>query len=133
MSRLLYTLGKKERMKSRKRIDALFTAGRKLQLFPFRLLYIISKQEPGEAVAFPVQAGFTASSRNFPRAVDRNRLKRLMREMYRRQKAPLGEAAFKTGNRVELFWIYTGREITDNGSIENGIAALIRKLAGELK
>jgi ribonuclease P protein component len=48
--------------------------------FPFRLLYRI-EPDKGE-----IKAGFTVSSKNFPRAVDRNRIKRLTREGYRLQK-----------------------------------------------
>jgi len=132
MTRLPQTLGKNERMKSRKRIDALFSEGRKMQQFPFRLLYLTIKSEQAEGDTGAVRAGFTASSRNFGLAVDRNRLKRLMRESYRQEKAPLLEAALKTGNRLEMFFIYTGREMSDASSIRQAVSGLIRKLAREL-
>jgi ribonuclease P protein component len=119
-------------MKSRKRIDALFNDARKLQQYPFRLLYVCTRKAPADNGAAAVRAGFTASSRNFPRAVDRNVLKRLMRESYRTQKAPLLEAALKTGTRIELFLVYTARELTDAAAVKRTVGGLILKLAREL-
>ncbi len=132
MTRSLQTLGKNERMKSRKRIDALFNEGKKIQQFPVRLLYIAGKTEKAATVEDAVRAGFTASSRNFPRAVDRNRIKRILRESYRQEKAPLAEAALKTGTRLEMFFIYTGRELTDTASVRQVVGGIVRKLTREL-
>src|SRR5664279_2577309 len=100
-----YSLGKSERLKSRKQIDALFESGKKITQFPFRLLY---RQEKG---AKEIKAGFTVSSKNFPRAVDRNRIKRLIREAYRLQNATLKTLIDINKQQVHLFFIYTGREI----------------------
>jgi ribonuclease P protein component len=97
-----HTLGKSERLKSRKQINALFEQGRKLMVFPFR---IIHKIEPG------LKAGFTVSSRNFPRAVDRNRIKRLMREAYRQQKQSFEEKLTNQQQGAILFFIYIGRDM----------------------
>src|SRR5713226_7397126 len=93
-----YSLGKSERLKSRKQIDALFEAGKKITQFPFRLLY---RTEPGKGI---VKAGFTVSSKNFPRAVDRNRIKRLSREAYRIQKKELETAVLKNDCILHLFF-----------------------------
>lgn len=77
-----FTLGKEERLKSKKLIGKLYTEGSAIKAYPFRMVYLkvdhISK--------FPVQVGVSVPKRNFKRAVDRNRIKRLMRECYRLQK-----------------------------------------------
>jgi ribonuclease P protein component len=99
-----YSLGKSERLKSRKQIDALFESGKKITQFPFRLLY---KTEPGKG---GIKAGFTVSSKNFPRAVDRNRIKRLTRESYRIQKKDLEISLSRNSLTIQLFFIYTGNE-----------------------
>ena len=107
-----YTLGKKERLKSRKTIDHLFTSGRSFAIFPFRILYHYnagdvagSRNPPSHASS--VQAGFTVSSRHFKRAVDRNRIKRLMRESWRLQKNDLAQL----NNILQVFIIFTGKEM----------------------
>ena len=122
----IYTLGKNERLKSRKQIDRLFDRGRKMMIFPFRLMYQISI---GEA---DLKAGFTASSRNFPRAVDRNRIKRLTREAYRLQKGALEGILKKNKQAVHLFFIYTGRELPESAAVHKSIRQLLDKLASQL-
>lgn len=100
-----FSLGKSERLKSRKQIDALFDQGKKLTVFPFRIMY---SKDPGGG---ELKAGFTVSSKTFPRAVDRNRIKRLTREAYRLQKTELQAYVSKNDSSVHLFIIYTGRDI----------------------
>ena len=82
-----FTLKKDERLKRRKIIEQLFSEGRAVTAFPIRVQYKMVDQ-----LTEPLQAGFSVSSRNFKRAVDRNRIKRLMREAYRLQKLPLEQA-----------------------------------------
>jgi ribonuclease P protein component len=117
-----YSLGKSERLKSRKQIDALFENGKKITLFPFRLLY---RTEPGKAI---VKAGFTVSSKNFPHAVDRNRIKRLTRESYRLQKKELESLVLKNDYILHLFFIYTGRETPSYEETHTRIKQVMDKL-----
>jgi ribonuclease P protein component len=116
------SLGKSERLKSRKQINALFDAGKKITQFPFRVLY---RTEPGRGI---LKAGFTVSSKNFPRAVDRNRIKRLTREAYRLQKKELETGVVKNDYTLHLFFIYTGREIVDYKEISARLKQLLDKL-----
>jgi ribonuclease P protein component len=117
-----YSLGKSERLKSRKQIDILFESGKKITQFPFRLLYVTT---PGKG---ELKAGFTVSSKNFPRAVDRNRIKRLTREAYRLQKKELELSVLKNEQTLSLFFIYTGREIISYGEISKSLQQLLIKL-----
>ena len=118
----LYTLGKSERLKSRKQIDEIFKSGKKITLFPFRLLYQTT-QEKGE-----VRAGFTVSSKNFARAVDRNRIKRLSREAYRLQKKEIESVVLKNDYSLQLFFIYTGRDIPGFEEVSTSLKKLLDKL-----
>jgi ribonuclease P protein component len=117
-----YSLGKSERLKSRKQIDSLFERGKKINQFPLRLLYLT---EPGKA---SLMAGFTVSSKSFPRAVDRNRIKRLSRESYRTQKKELENLILKTQTGLRLFLIYTGREIVSYEEISEVMKQVLDKL-----
>jgi ribonuclease P protein component len=121
-----YSLGKSERLKSRKQIDALFETGKKITQFPFRLLY---QTEPGPG---KTKAGFTVSSKNFPRAVDRNRIKRLSREAYRLQKKELETGILNNGFTVHLFFIYTGKEIVSYQETAARLKQILDKLVKAL-
>ena len=115
-------MGKSERLKSRKQIDILFESGKKITQFPFRLIYRVV---PGTG---EIKAGFTVSSKNFPRAVDRNRIKRLCRECYRLQKMDLETGVLKNKFLLHLFFIYTGKEIISYASFSSGIQQILDKL-----
>jgi ribonuclease P protein component len=117
-----FSLGKTERLKSRKQIDLLFESGKKISLFPFRLLYHFEPQ------GRELKAGFTVSSKNFPRAVDRNRIKRLCRESYRLQKTELESDLFQTKGRLYLFFIYTEKKILGYQDISGRLKQLLDKL-----
>lgn len=78
-----FTYNKKEKLKSKKLIDLLFTKGQSVSAFPLRLVYMPSVFED-KVIA---KTGVSVSKRNFKTAVDRNRIKRLLRESYRLNKA----------------------------------------------
>lgn len=97
------TLGKQERLKSRKLIESLYLKGKSKKYFPFRMVYLPKKHTS----AFPAQVGFSVPKRNFKLAVHRNRIKRLMRETYRLQK----EIVYSSLDEPYIFMIsYIGRE-----------------------
>ncbi len=116
------TLGKKERLKSRKAIEQLFREGRRFTISPFRIFYL-TRAETG------LQFGTGVGTRNFKKAVDRNRIKRLSREAWRLQKSSLQKALEEKNTGLHIFLIYTGNEMVDYSFVYEKLTTIIKKLA----
>ena len=82
--RMIKTFSKEERLCSKKLIDQLFHSSSSFIVYPFRFVY---QKVDATGTPYPVQAILSVSKRRFKRAHDRNRIKRLMREVYRLQKS----------------------------------------------
>ncbi len=119
-------MGKKERLKSRKQIDELFKSGKRFVVPYFRVFYNLEALSGTREE--PLQAGFSASSRNFKTAVARNRIKRLTREAYRLQKNDLRQILEEQKRSLDLFFIYTGRELPDYEQVFESIRVALARL-----
>jgi len=76
----------------------------------------------------PLQAGFTVSTRHFKKAVDRNRIRRLMRESYRLQKNNLLNELQENHKSVAIFFIYTGNELPQYKDVFEKIGSALQRL-----
>lgn len=123
-----YYFRKEERLCSIKLIEELYEQGSSFVLYPFRFVY---KEVISEAA--PVQLVISVPKRKFKKAVDRNRIKRQIREIYRYQKVNLLYPSLVQKNKsLHLLIIYTGNEIITTSKIEKklnlGLERLISKL-----
>ena len=101
----------------------MFKEGSSLSFHLLRLLYLT----PNEATE-PLQCGVSVSARHFKRAVDRNRIKRLMREAYRLQKNELKDKLKETNKQMCLFFIYTGNELPKYETIYSRMGDALTRL-----
>lgn len=118
-----YTFKKHEKLKSRKAIEQLFKTGKSFSNFPFRVLWKFN-----ENAGAPLQSGFAVSSRQFKKAVDRNRIKRLMREAYRLQKNDLQVLLAEKPQYLSIFFIYVGNELPEYKSIHEKTGNVLGRL-----
>ncbi|MBO74999.1 MAG: ribonuclease P protein component [Flavobacteriales bacterium] len=124
-----FSFPKSERLKSKKLIEATFVAGQKFKAWP--LIAKCIDAQLSEDV--PCQILVSVSKRSFKRAVDRNRIKRLMREAWRLQKHTAYLAFQEHEKQRALVLIYVGKELPTfermQASIETLIAQMIEGLA----
>jgi ribonuclease P protein component len=119
------TISRSERLKSRKSITSLFETGKSLSVPPIRMIYQFAS--PEEKLA--VKIGFAVPKKNFKRAVDRNLLKRRMREAYRLNKQILIKNESGTYPGVEIMLIFHGLRIEEFDKISLSIKDLLKKLS----
>lgn len=122
-----FTYSENERLKSRKQIEYLFAQGKNISIFPIKVLF-----EYVQNTAIPIQAGMTVSSRKFKKAVDRNRVKRIMREAYRLQKIPLQNILTERNISLATFFIYTGKELPAFRELHKKMGIILHQLKNEI-
>ena len=127
-----FTLGKEERLKSRKQIENLFDKGKSFVVTPFRVYFITNSEMPVQKGETGLKSGTGVSAKNFKRAVDRNRIKRLTREAWRLQKNEIRDKVKETQRQLNVFFIYTGRELPDFTTVKDKVAIALKKLADKI-
>lgn len=123
-----FTLGKNERLKSRKLIEQLFNEGKAFTVQPYRIGYLIDKASNTQYSISNIQFATGVSSKNFKRAVDRNRIKRLTREAYRLQKKELQDVLKQKDLQLNIFFIFTGKELFDFNTIRDKVHVILNKM-----
>jgi len=112
-------------MKSRKQIEHLFKAGKTVSAQPLRLYYVLQPLPAGEcSLLFGVAVG----TKHFKRAVHRNRVKRLIREAWRLQKNELQQQLQQSGLQMQVFVLYTGKELPAYQLIYDKTTIALQKL-----
>ncbi len=125
----MHTFKKEERLCNKKLIDELFHNGSSFLCYPFKASWLVI-DEPWQ---IPAQILFSVSKKRFKRAVDRNLVKRRMREAYRLNKQQqLYTLLDRTGKKIALSVGYIGKEIAPYELIEKKMLKLLAQLGTEL-
>ncbi len=110
----------------------MFNEGLSFSIYPFRVFYFLNKTLD-EGSNQPLQFGTGASKRNFKKAVDRNRIKRLIREAYRTQKLPLKQLiSEQQKGSLQIFIIFTGKELPLFNHVKTKVAEVLERLGKEI-
>lgn len=102
------TFTRDERLKSRKVISRLFQEGQSFAQYPLRFVWLVTPPPENIQPCSPLQFTVSVPKKRFKHAVDRNRLRRQIREAYRLHKEKLYTVLPDTGNTISLMVIYTG-------------------------
>jgi ribonuclease P protein component len=106
------TFQKEERLKSKIVFGELISHGNSAKKYPFVLLW----KKVDSAQEFPIKIAFSVSKKRFPLAVDRNAMKRKIREIYRLHKSKWYE---KLNQKYAVLLIYTSKEKMKSAEMEN--------------
>ena len=114
-----FTLGAKEKLKSRKQITQLFEEGLSLKEYPIRLRFLKVEEADSQ-----IKVSFSVPKRNVKLAVKRIRIKRMLREAYRLNKHILFDTI--EGNFVLMF-LYTDRNEWSYQDLETKMISVLHK------
>ena len=117
-----YFFGNVSKLKSRNVIQQLFSEGKHVLVYPLKAVYIFENEK------HHLQAGVSASKRNFKKAVDRNRIKRLIRETYRLQKPTLENHLIQNKQTLSVFFMYIGKEMPEYEQLMESTEKIIKRI-----
>lgn len=120
--RIRFTFSKNEILRKKKDIKELFENGSSFFMHPFKVLYLTHQSEEDHKVIF------TVSRRTFKKAVDRNLVKRRLREAYRLNKCILPDNR-QTKFSFSIAIIYIGKKVPDFAYINGKLIVIIKKLS----
>jgi ribonuclease P protein component len=123
------TFRKKERLCSRKLIQDLALKGKNIHVSPIRLVWLKTKLNE----EIPAQAAFSVPKRNFKHSIDRNRIKRRMREGYRKNKSELYALISQYNIQCALLFVFTGKETVTFTETENKTKIILKRLAEDIQ
>ena len=124
-----YTFTKEERLCNKKLIDQLYHNGSSFLCYPFKVSWSLS----ADPQPFPAQVLFSVSKKRYKRAVDRNLLKRRLREAYRLNKQQYLYSLLSDANKNIVFSIgFIGKEIAPYAFIEKKMLKLLSQLSEQV-
>jgi ribonuclease P protein component len=110
-------------------IDALFRVGKAHSVFPVKVIYHLV---PRGAECAPVRAGFSVPKKKFRKAVQRNRIKRILRESWRIRKHLL-YPEISPEIQLHLFFIFIGLAMPEYQQVQAPMEQIIRKLSDSIR
>lgn len=119
-----FKFNKAERLKNHHLLSALFTSGKSFSAYPLRVVFITIE----ETGPFPAQFSLSVPKRKFKLAVDRNRLRRQIREAYRLHKHSLYEDLASKDRRIAMMVMYVAKEEQPYKDIEKSMKRIIKGL-----
>lgn len=123
-----FTYSTSEKLKSRKLLNQVFAEGKSLNVYPLKITYSIQDIESLSTAKIAVGA----SSRYFKKAVDRNRVKRLIREAYRLHKHNLLDL-LPEKKQLSVFILFVGKDMNETVLIAEKMPLVLQKLGNSFQ
>lgn len=119
------TLTKAERLYLRDEIKDLFSNGKSFITYPLRVVYLLSDTPP-QGVRCSIM--IAVPKKRFKRAVKRNRIKRLIRESYRKNKHSWIAYLENNNKFAKIAFTMVGENLPDCKTIENAVKKTLYKI-----
>lgn len=134
----MLTFRKEEHLTGKKNFEELISKGVSFYVFPFRVVFLLSVNETisdddkETKVVYNARLGISVPKRKFGSAVDRNKIKRQLREAYRKNKDILLYPVLRAKNmNCSLLFIYTHNLILETRAVELKTVNVLKKLEHE--
>lgn len=131
MSTPIYQFRKRERLVSLRLIDDLFGGGssHSVAAFPIRAVYKVRVREDHDTA--PMQLLISVPKKHFHHAVDRNHVKRQIREAWRLHKQLLAEAV-APGKQLLIAFVWQSATLLSSQQVEERIVSLVHRISEKL-
>jgi len=123
-----FTFPKKEHLCGEIRLGKLYAEGKAFIVYPLRVVYKISENQDN----VPVKVLVSVPKKRFKHAVDRNRIKRLMRESYRLSKVPFINIVVSKSVSVQIAFNYVANLETDFATLKRKMEKALLQIAEKL-
>ena len=133
----IFTYQKQDKLKSRKQLQNLFALGKSMSNSPLRLIYTLENIDAGNSNpgSLVLQAGVGAPTKQFKKAVQRNRVKRLLREAYRLELPDFKAQLALQGLRLNIFILYMEANVLPqveiNAKMKLILSQLVKRIHGQ--
>ncbi|MBI4945146.1 MAG: ribonuclease P protein component [Bacteroidetes bacterium] len=128
------TFKKAERLTNKRIFESIFESGKSISVFPFKLIWIETNTTSPtplslrSGVVGEAQLGISVPKKSFAKAVDRNTIKRRIRESYRKNKHSLYEMLKEKNLSIALMIIYISKEELPYQEIEKKMIVSLQKV-----
>lgn len=123
----LFSFSKKERLKNKVEIESLFSEGNRFFEYPFNVIWKVDSNSDST-----LKMAVSVPKKKIPNATDRNKIKRLVREAFRKNKTIVQQPLEAKDVKLHLMLIYSQSNIMSMSEIEDKISVTLQRLADEV-
>jgi len=123
----LFSFNKKERLKNKRQIESLFSEGERFFEYPFNVIWQLDPN-----LNSSLKMGVSVPKKKLPKATDRNKIKRLVRESFRKNKSIVLQPLEAKTIKLNLMLVYSQSNIMSMTEIEDKISVTLQRLAEQI-